>query len=185
MENTRIAEPVQEAGAPLTEAEEDQARYALRELARSASDPDALRVAHEQWALVRPFFELGWAMGVRTGHTGPAMADVPIDRATVDRAFMALLCARVSNPLVMTMARLLDPQDAGPVLWQKVRYHGSVARRHGVYWVQSITVHGSPVSGGHELRFDLCELRGGVPVPTVTGVRLQSLTPLPEYRTLV
>ncbi|MDQ0605728.1 hypothetical protein QF037_010161 [Streptomyces canus] len=121
MENTRIPEQAREIGAPLTDAEKEQARYALRELACSERDPDAMRVSHEQLDVVRSFFELGWAMGVRTGHTGPAMADVPVDRETVDRAFVDLLLSeRLAN-------------QCGPVLWQKVRYHGSVTRRHGVY----------------------------------------------------
>ncbi|MEU4497594.1 hypothetical protein AB0F96_30215 [Streptomyces sp. NPDC023998] len=74
MESTRITEQAEEARAPLTDAEQEQAAYALRELASSESDPDALRVPHEQLEMIRPFFELGWAMGVRTGHTGPAMS---------------------------------------------------------------------------------------------------------------
>ncbi|MDQ1041793.1 hypothetical protein [Streptomyces sp. V4I2] len=38
MENTRIAGQAQEIGAPLTDAEKEQARYALAELARSERD---------------------------------------------------------------------------------------------------------------------------------------------------
>ncbi|MFR0367699.1 hypothetical protein [Streptomyces sp. MCC20] len=185
MEYTRIPERTQEAGAPITDAEKEQARYALAELARSERDPDALRVSHEQLEMVRPFFELGWAMGVRTGHTGPAMADVPVDRTTVDRAFVQLLSERVANQLVIAVARSLDPQDSGPVLWQKVRYHGSLTRRHGVYWVQAIRAEAGPVGGGHSVRYDLCEVISGIPVTMVTNVRRQSLTPLPDYRTLV
>jgi len=131
--------------------------------------------------LVRPFFELGWAMGVRTGHTGPAMADVPVDRTTVDRAFVQLLSERVTNQLVIAMARLLDPQDAGPVLWQKARYHGSLTQRHGTYWVQGIKVEGGPVGEDHSVRYDLCEVIDGMPVTVVTNVRRASLTPLPDF----
>lgn len=183
MENTRIAEQAQEAGAPLTDAEKEQARYALREMARSERDPDALRVSPEQLDVVRSFFELGWAMGVRTGHTGPAMADVPVDRATVDRAFVELLLSeRVANQLALSVARILDPQDAGPVLWQKVRYHGSLTRRHGVYWVRAIKATAGPIGAAHSVRYDLCEVIGGIPVPAVSDVRRQSVTPLPEFR---
>jgi hypothetical protein len=185
MENTRVAQRAEEAGAPLTDAEKEQARYALAELARSETDPDALRVSHEQLDTVRPFFELGWAMGVRTGHTGPAMADVPVDRGTVDRAFVNLLSERVANQLVIAVAQILDPQDTGPVLWQKVRYHGSLTRCHGLYWVQAIKAQAGPVGGGHSVRYDLCEVISGIPVTAVTNVRRQSLTPLPDYRTLV
>ncbi|MBA2949569.1 hypothetical protein [Streptomyces himalayensis] len=185
MENTRIADQAEEAGAPLTVAEREQAGYALRELARSESDRDALRVPHEQLEMVRPFFELGWAMGVRTGHTGPAMADVPVDRATVARAFVMLLSERVADQLVIAVARSLDPQHAGPVLWQKVRYHGSLTQRHGAYWVSAIHAHADRFGEVPELRYDLCGMRGAAPVSMVTNVRRTSLTPLPDYRAMV
>lgn len=181
MEITRIAA---EAEAPLTDAEREQAGYALRELARSERDPNALRVPSEQLEMIRPFFELGWAMGVRTGHTGPAMADVPVDWATVARAFVLLMSERATDPQVIAVARSLDPQQAGPVLWQKVDYHGSVTRRHGTYWVNAIHAHADPFGETPELRYDLCEVLGIKPVPMVTNVRRRSLTPLPVYRTL-
>ncbi|MGV9456337.1 hypothetical protein [Streptomyces sp. NPDC003635] len=184
MENTRIAEQVRE-GEPITDAEKEQARYALAELARSERDPEVLRVSHEQLEVVRPFFELGWALGVRNGHTGPAVAGVPVDRATVEGAFLGLLSGRVASQLVIAVARILDPQDAGPVLWQRVRYHGSLRRCHGVYWVQAIRAEAGPVGGDHRLRYDLCEVIGGVPVPVVVNVRRGSVTALPEYRALV
>lgn len=182
MQNTRIAGQTRESGAPLTDAELEQARYALRELARSEGDPEAVRVSPEQLDVVRSFFELGWAMGVRTGHTGPAMTDVPVDRATVDHAFVELLSARVAHQLSLSVARLLDPQDAGPVLWQRVRYHGSLTQHHGLYWVRAIKVEAGPEGAAHTVRYDLCEVIGGVSVPAVTHVRRQSVTPLPEFR---
>lgn len=182
MESTRITEQAEEARAPLTDAEQEQAAYALRELASSESDPDALKVPREQLEMIRPFFELGWAMGVRTGHTGLAMTDVPVDRTTVARAFVLLMSERVADQLVIAVARSLDPQHAGPVLWQKVDYHGSVTQRHGVYWVCAIHAHADPFGEAPELRYDLCEMRGVTPVPTVTNVRRTSLTPLPAYR---
>jgi hypothetical protein len=185
MENTRIAQRAQEAGVPLTEAEKEQAFYALDELARSERDPDARRVSCELLEVVRPFFELGWAMGVRTGHTGPAVAGVPVDRATLDRAVVGLvLSGRVAHRFALSLARVLDPQDAGPVLWQKVDYHGSLTQRHGTYWVSAIHAHADPFGEAPELRYDLCQIRGATPVPRVTGVRRVSLTPLPEYRSL-
>ncbi|MGW5136808.1 hypothetical protein [Streptomyces sp. NPDC004135] len=179
MEGTRIAEQAEEAGAPLTAAEREQASYALRELVNSG--PDAQRVPREQLEMVRPFFELGWAMGVRTGHTGPALADVPVDRVTVARAFVLLLAERMADPVLIAVARCLDPQHAGPVLWQKVDYHGSLTRRHGSYWVCAIHAHADPFSEVPELRYDLCELRGIMTV-VVRNVRRVSITPLPEYR---
>ncbi|MGA5520834.1 hypothetical protein ACPCK2_32020 [Streptomyces pseudogriseolus] len=184
MESTRIAEQVEEAGAPFTVAEQEQAAYALRELARLASDPGAQRVPQEQLEMVRPFFELGWVMGVRTGHTGPAMADVPVDRTTVARAFVLLMAERMADPMVVAVARSLDPQHAGPVLWQKVDYHGSLTSRHGSYWVSAIHALADPFGEAPELRYDLCEMRGVVPVPVVKNVRRVSITPLPVYRTM-
>ncbi|MDQ1041794.1 hypothetical protein [Streptomyces sp. V4I2] len=141
-------------------------------------------MSRELLDMVRPFFELGWAMGVRTGHTGPAMADVPVDRATVASAFVMLLSGRVADRLVLQVARSLDPQHAGPVLWQKVDYHGSLTHRHGSYWVHAIHAHADPFGGAPELRYDLCGIRGVAPVPMVTNVRRESLTPLPDYRAL-
>ncbi|MFE9024395.1 hypothetical protein ACFYNL_38425 [Streptomyces sp. NPDC007808] len=182
MENTRIAEQAEEAGAPLTAAEREQADYALRELARSESDPEALRVSHKQLEIIRPFFELGWALGVRTGHTGPAMADVPVDRGTVNDAFTTLLSERVADQLAVSVARTLAPQHSGPVLGQRVRYHGSLTQRHGTYWVQAIHAHAGTFGAAHTLRYDLCEMRDGVPVPIVANVRRQSLTPVRAYR---
>ncbi|MGW1729013.1 hypothetical protein ACWCQK_39915 [Streptomyces sp. NPDC002306] len=84
----------------------------------------------EQLEMVRPFFELGWVMGVRTGHTGPALVGVPVDPHTVARAFVLLPAERVADPMVIAVAQSLDPQHAGPVLWQRVDYHGSVTGRH-------------------------------------------------------
>ncbi|CCK24382.1 hypothetical protein BN159_8502 [Streptomyces davaonensis JCM 4913] len=185
MENSQIPQQLRETGAPLTDAEKEQARYALAELARSERDPDALRVSHEQLEMVRPFFELGWGMGVRTGHTGAAMAGVPVDPGTVDRAFVGLLSGRVASQLVIAVAQVLDPQGGGPVLWQRVRYHGSVTRCHGSYWVQGIHAHADLVGVACVLRYDLCEVIGGVPVTAVTNVRRRSLTPLPEFCALV
>lgn len=179
MEGTRIAGQAEEAGAPLTVAEREQAGYALRELVNSG--PDAQRVPREQLEMVRPFFELGWAMGVRTGHTGPALADVPVDWGTVARAFGFLLMAeRMADPVLIAVARSLDPHRSAPVLWQKVDYHGSVTSRHGSYWVCAIHAHADPFSEVPELRYDLCELRGIMAV-AVRNVRRVSITPLPEY----
>ncbi|MFC9280232.1 hypothetical protein [Streptomyces collinus] len=180
MENTRIAKQGSTARAPLTESEREQATYALRALARSESAADALRVPQEQLEMVRPFFELGWAMGVRTGHTGPAMADVLVGRGTVARAFVLLMAERVADQLVIAVARSLDPQHVGPVLWQRVEYHGSLTQHHGRYWVQSIHAHGDWFGEDLELRYDLCA--GAVGVLVVKNVRRESLTPLPEYR---
>ncbi|MFJ9729484.1 hypothetical protein ACIRP3_42815 [Streptomyces sp. NPDC101209] len=166
------AQTVSRTGEPVTQAEAEQAGYALRELARNVSDPNAQGVSDEQLETVVQFFELGWAMGVRTGHTAPAVAGVPVDRETVTRAFAEL------------MARVSPTKSPEPVLWQKVDYHGSVTQRHGALWVCAIHVHADPFGEEPEMRYDLCEMRGVAPVTVVTGARRTSLTPLPVFRVM-
>lgn len=180
MESTRIAEQAEETGAPLTEAEEEQAGYALRALTAKPGDPDAALVSREWLALVQPFFELGWAMGVRTGSTGLAVAGVPVDGATVAHAFAQLNGERAAYALARGQE---DPQHAGPSIWQRVRYHGSLTRSHGTYWVGAIHATGDPVSMLPTLLYDLGELRGETLVPVVTNVRRVSLTPVAEWLT--
>ncbi|MFI9835208.1 hypothetical protein ACIHIX_46980 [Streptomyces sp. NPDC051913] len=158
------------AGEPVTQAEGEQAAYALRELARTVSAPDALGVSQEQLDVAVPFFVLGWAMGVRTGHTAPTVEGVPVDGESVTRVLAGLRAVQVTS------------QFADPVLWQKVDYHGSVTQQHGEYWVQAIHVHADPFGGEPELRYDLCEMRGVAPVTVITGARRVSLTPLPVFR---
>ncbi|MFE9127288.1 hypothetical protein ACFYOF_18025 [Streptomyces sp. NPDC007148] len=182
MDETRIAERAEEIGAPITDAEREQAAYALAELAHGEGDPNVLRVSHEQLALVRPFFELGWAMGVRSGHTGPAMAGVPVDPRTVASAFILLGTQRLTGALAPAVARSLDPQDDGPVLWQKVDYHGSLTQRHGIYWVTAIHAHADTFGEAPEVRYDISEMTGRRPVVMARNVRRRSLTPLPCYR---
>ncbi|KUJ58385.1 hypothetical protein ADL25_03530 [Streptomyces sp. NRRL F-5122] len=176
MDDTRIAQRAEELGAPITDAEREQAAYALGELARGEGDPDALRVSHEQLALGRPFFELGWAMGVRNGHTGPAMAGVPVDSRTVTAAFILLGTQRLTGALAV------DPQDDGPVLWQKVDYHGSLTQHHGTYWVTAIHAHADTFGEAPELRYDLSKMTGWRPAVVARNVRRRSLTPLPCHR---
>ncbi|MFI2415204.1 hypothetical protein [Streptomyces sp. NPDC018947] len=180
MESTRIAEQAEETGAPLTAAEEEQAGYALRELTTKPGDADTALVSREWLTLVQPFFELGWAMGVRTGSTGFAMVGVPVDGATVAHAFAQLNGERAADLLARGLE---DPQNAGPSIWQRVRYHGSLTQAHGTYWVSAIHAHGDPVSMVPTLRYDLCELQGETPVPVVSNVRRVSLTPLGEWLT--
>ncbi|GAA2702438.1 hypothetical protein GCM10010095_72230 [Streptomyces anthocyanicus] len=180
MENTRSVERAEGTGAPITDAEKEQAGYTLRAMTAKPGDPEALLVSREWLALVQPFFELGWAMGVRTGNTGMAVAGVPVTGATVARAFAQLNGERAADLLARGLE---DPQSAGPSIWQRVRYHGSLTQAHGTYWVCAIHAHGDPLSMLPTLRYDLCELRGDTPVPVVKNVRRVSLTPLGEWLT--
>jgi hypothetical protein len=178
-----MAGPAENTGEPITLAEQEQADYALRELTRSERASEALRVPSAELRKVQPFFELGWVLGVRTGHTGPAMADVPVDRRTVARAFDRLMSERyVADRLLITGVEV--SQQAAPSLWQRVGYHGSLRHRHGTYWVGGIHAYAVP-GGWSELRYDLCEERGGRLVTVVSNARRASLTPLQEYRAAV
>ncbi|MFJ5780410.1 hypothetical protein [Streptomyces sp. NPDC093094] len=176
VENTRIHADTEETGERISEEEKEQAAYALGELVRSPSAPDASIMPSCDVEAVRPVFELGWAMGVRHGNTGPALAGVPVDRGTVARAFVLLLSERLAGCLAR------DVHAAGPVVWQRVRYHGSLLRsRHGLYWIGAVHEY-ALACGATELRYDLYEIRAEHLVTVVSRVRRQSLTPLPEYR---
>ncbi|WP_371647761.1 MULTISPECIES: hypothetical protein [unclassified Streptomyces] len=171
MEESQV---IDRTGEPVTQDEAEQAEHALREWARSRGVPGTLRVPLEQFDAILPLFVLGWASAVRTGHTAPAVAGVPVDQESVRRAFRRLRSGRVGVR-----------QSEGPTLWQQVDYHGSVRRCHGTYWVCAIHTYADPYGGVPELRYDLCEevdVLGGVPVPVVGSVRRSSLTPLPVHR---
>ncbi|MFJ5779335.1 hypothetical protein [Streptomyces sp. NPDC093094] len=176
VENTRIHADTEETGEQISQAEKEQAAHALAELVRSPSAPDASIMPSCDVEAIRPVFELGWAMGVRHGHTGPALAGVPVDRGTVARAFVLLPSERPAACLAR------DAHAAGPVVWQRVRYHGSLRSSHGLYWIGAVHEY-ALASGATELRYDLCKIRGDRLETVVTKVRRQSLTPLPEYRT--
>ncbi len=85
------------------------------------------------------------------------MAGVPVDARTVAAAFVVLGTQR------LTGAPAFDPQDDGPVLWQKVDYHGSLTQRHGTYWVTAIHAHADTFGEAPEVRYDISEMTGGGP----------------------
>ncbi|MFI7012625.1 hypothetical protein [Streptomyces sp. NPDC050145] len=171
MEKTIMAQAEQETGVPVADAEREQARYALEELAATeCGRVSGARVPESVLEPVRPFFELGWALGVRLGYTGRALSGVPVDADTVRRAFAQLRNA------------WLDQGEVEPVLWQRVRYHGSVERKHGLWWVYGVRQVCHRADEPAEVRYDLCEVYGNTIVTQVTNVRRESVTPLPEYR---
>ncbi|MGW5591393.1 hypothetical protein [Streptomyces sp. NPDC003857] len=98
-------------------------------------------------------------------------------------AFILLGTQRLTGALAPAVARSLDPQDDGPVLWQKVDYHGSLTQRHGIYWVTAIHAHADTFGEAPEVRYDISEMTGRRPVVMARNVRRRSLTPLPCYRT--
>ncbi|MFF4542235.1 hypothetical protein [Streptomyces aureus] len=166
-------------GEPYSELELDQSAHALQQLARSSRDPEALRVPARYLEVVRPFFRLGWATGVRNGHTGPALARVPVDSETVNAAFVTLMTDVTADRLALETARRL-PSDS-PALWQQVTYHGSLTRMHGNYWVVGMHIYSHALGHEPEVRYDLGREIGTAAVPLVTKVRRESLTPHAEF----
>ncbi|MEU4507352.1 hypothetical protein [Streptomyces sp. NPDC024089] len=119
MNTTRI-EPSRSAPASDAEREQMEAafRSALKQLAPNAKFSRTVR------ELARPLFDVGWIAGVRTGHTGPALADVPFPPHKFGVALAGLADAVTEEP----SARL----------GQLVSYHGSQEGCHGRYWVTRI-----------------------------------------------
>ncbi|MER6691131.1 hypothetical protein [Streptomyces minutiscleroticus] len=187
MDETRMAgqneeiRAAEETGAPVTQAEREQSGHALWELAYGEVGR-GLGIPSEHVETARPFFELGWAMGVRTGHGAPALAGVPVDRAAVARAFALLSPEQVADGMLLAVARTLDPEHNGPILWQKVDYHGSHTGKHGTYWVTAIHAHADPFGDGPEVRYDISEQRGAAFVVKLRSVRRESITPLPYFQ---
>ncbi|MER7982475.1 hypothetical protein [Streptomyces sp. NPDC095817] len=165
--------------APLSDQELDASAYALRELLRSRGDGQSYRVPARRVELIRPFFRLGWAMGVRTGLTGPALYGVPVDSRTVTAAVTELMAEAVADRLALDTARRL-PQNS-PALWQRVSYHGSLSHLHGHYWVVGMHIASGQVGYPAEVRYDLGRELDGAAVPAVRRVRHQSVTVLPEF----
>ncbi|MFI9040944.1 hypothetical protein [Streptomyces sp. NPDC053726] len=119
MNMTRI-EPSR--SAPASDAEREQMEAAFR----SALDQLAPSVKFSRTVreLARPLFDVGWIAGVRTGHTGPALADVPFPPHKFGVALASLADSVTEEP----SARL----------GQLVSYHGSQEGCHGRYWVTRI-----------------------------------------------
>ncbi|MEV6533715.1 hypothetical protein ACGFWD_26600 [Streptomyces sp. NPDC048448] len=177
MDETQVGQSAE--NAPLSDQELDAAVHALKELVRSRRDGQSYRVPARRVELIRPFFLLGWAMGVRTGVTGPALYGVPVDSGTVTAAFTELMAEAVSDRLALETARRL-PQNS-PALWQRVSYHGSLSHLHGDYWVVGMHITRSRIGYPAEVRYDLGRELDGAAVPAVTRVRHQSVTAYSEF----
>lgn len=148
------------ASASEREQMEAAFRAALEQLPANTGFPHAVR------ELARALFEVGWICGVRTGHTGQALADAPLPSYTVSTA----LC---------NLARAVD-EGSGPSLGQLVSYHGSQERAHGRYWVTRIDHHLD--GGGREsVLYRLSEYRNSAFVTALTGVHSWSVTALPQH----
>ncbi|MEU4884536.1 hypothetical protein AB0G19_29355 [Streptomyces althioticus] len=156
-------EPVHRA-VPATEAEREQMeaafRAALEQLPENTGSP------HDVRELARPLFEVGWISGVRTGHTGPALTDVPLPPHTFGTALANLSAALHA--------------DSGPSIGQLVSYHGSQECCHGRYWVTRIERE-LDRRGGESTLYRLSEYRNGAFVTALTRVHTWSVTALPQH----
>ncbi|MFE0930651.1 hypothetical protein ACFW4O_36765 [Streptomyces mutabilis] len=156
IEPTHRAEPPSES-----ESEQMEAAFqaALEQL------PPNTGLSHAVRERARALFEVGWISGVRTGHTGPALAGVPLPPEMFSAA-LASLAAR--------------SQDSGPGIGQLVSYHGSQERAWGRYWVTGIDRQFSRW-GREYVLYRLSDYRSGVFVTALSGVHAESITALPLY----
>lgn len=157
IEPDRIAVPASEGEREQMEA---AFRAALKQLPPNTGFP------HDVRELARPLFEVGWISGVRTGHTGPALADVPLPPHTFGTALSNLSDAVNA--------------DSGPSIGQLVSYHGSQQRCHGRYWVTRIERE-LDRRGRESVLFRLSEYKHGAFVTALTGVHTWSVTALPQH----
>ncbi|MER5402621.1 hypothetical protein [Streptomyces sp. NPDC002599] len=156
-------EPARRA-VPASEGEREQMEIAFR--AALEQLPENTGFPYEVRELARPVFEVGWISGVRTGHTGLALAGVPLPPHTFDTALSSLSAAVNA--------------DSGPSVGQLVSYHGSQQGCHGRYWVTRIEWE-LDRRGRESTLYCLSEYRSGRFVTALTGVHAWSLTALPQH----
>ncbi|MET8453751.1 hypothetical protein [Streptomyces sp. NPDC005209] len=156
-------EPAHRA-VPASEGERDQMEAAFRAALKQLPPNTGFR--HDVRELARPLFEVGWISGVRTGHTGPALANVPLPPHTFGTAL-----ANLSTAL---------HADSGPSIGQLVSYHGSQRCCHGRYWVTRIERE-MDRRGEESVLYRLSEYRNGAFVTALTGVHTWSVTALPQH----
>ncbi|MGV9351223.1 hypothetical protein ACWDSD_42245 [Streptomyces spiralis] len=156
-------EPAHRA-VPASEGEREQMEAAFR--AALEQLPENTGFPHDARELARPLFEVGWISGVRTGHTGPALADVPLPPHTFGTALSNLTAALRA--------------DSGPSIGQLVSYHGSQECCHGRYWVTRIE-RVLDRRGRESVLYRLSEYRNGAFVAALTGVHAWSITALPQH----
>jgi hypothetical protein len=155
-------EPTHRAEPP-SESEREQMEAAFQAALEQLRPGTGLSHAVRERA--RALFEVGWISGVRTGHTGPALADVPLPPETFSAALGDLAAGS---------------KDSGPSIGQLVSYHGSQERAWGRYWVTGIDRKFSRL-GREYVLYRLSEYRGDVFVTALSGVHFESITALPRY----
>ncbi|MGY1583948.1 hypothetical protein [Streptomyces sp. MN13] len=155
-------EPAHRA-APPSESEREQMKAAFR--AALEQLPPNTGLSYEVRERARALFEVGWICGVRAGHTGPALADVPLPPETFSAALGNLAT---------------ESEDSGPSIGQLVSYHGSQERAWGRYWVTRIDRELGRW-GRETVLYRLSEYRGGAFVTALSGVHAWSITALPQH----
>ncbi|GAA0611187.1 hypothetical protein [Streptomyces crystallinus] len=165
MSMTRLdpIQPKYPAASP-SEGEEEQTEAAFESALAQLSPRFGFRLHPQVRELAYALFQMGWTSGVRTGHTWPSLASVPLPDGMIHDAIGALVSAVGGRP---------------PRLGQKVEYEGSVTGRHGSYWVTHIEAHLS-LSGRPTAHYSLGEVRNGLLRPVLHNVHVESFKPLPE-----
>ncbi|MEV5850373.1 hypothetical protein AB0M32_51310 [Streptomyces sp. NPDC051985] len=156
-------EPAHRA-VPATEGEREQMRAAF--LAALEQLPANTGFPHDVREAARSLFDVGWISGVRTGHTGPALADVPLPPHTFATALAGLSAAMHT--------------DSRPSIGQLVSYHGSQERHHGRYWVTRVERE-LDRRGRESTLYRLSEYTDGAFVTALSGVHEWSVTALSQH----
>ncbi|MFF8717526.1 hypothetical protein ACF07T_39940 [Streptomyces sp. NPDC015184] len=150
--------------APPSEAEREQMEAAFRAALERLGSGNGF--SHTVRELARPLFNVGWVAGVRTGHTGLALADVPLPPHVLGLALAGLA------DLVLT--------EPGPRMGQLVSYHGSQESFHGRYWVTRIDRELS-AQGKETVLYRLSTYARGRFRHELHWVHPESLTALPQH----
>lgn len=156
-------EPVRRA-VPASEGEREQMEAAFR--AALEQLPVNTGITYVVRQLARALFEVGWVWGVRTGHTGPALADVPLP-------------PHVFGTALSNVAVALE-DESGPCIGQLVSYHGSQDCCHGRYWVTEVDRQ-LDAQGRESVRFRLGDYTRGELRTALSGVHAESVTALPQH----
>ncbi|MEV6796535.1 hypothetical protein AB0M87_32145 [Streptomyces sp. NPDC051320] len=159
----------------ITQEEREQLAPAYQRMLEDAADlspapgfPPFEMLSGEHGSAVRAAFQVGWVYGVRGGHTGPALTDVPLPGSTL-RAALETAQRGVS----------VSGED-GPRVLQSVDYHGSLTSRHGVYWVTRRD-EVAERDGRTTIKYEISRWTGLRFRVVATGVNRKSVTALPEF----
>ncbi|MFI6056322.1 hypothetical protein ACIBCO_40470 [Streptomyces violascens] len=154
----------------LSEHEDEQSEAAFAAVLRDAVLPDGTPyyLPEELHSAARSLFRVGWVYGVRSGHTGPALANVRLPVSAVRDRLGEVVAAALGTGL--GRSRVL----------QKVSYHGSLREHHGRYWVTGIEERVTPF-GCVVLKYELSTWTGAGFRCVVSNVNARSVSGLPEY----